>query len=74
MLRFFLILFLLTFTATVHATISSTTSRMDYTGNGAVDTYSYSYKIFANTDLLVTVRNTSDVETTLTLTTDYTWF
>ena len=72
MLRFFLILFLLTFTAPVHATISSTTSRMDYTGNGAVDTYSYSYKIFANTDLLVTVRNTSDVETTLTLTTDYT--
>jgi len=72
MFRFLLILFLLTFTAPVHATISSTTSRMDYTGNGAVDTYSYSYKIFANTDLLVTVRNTSDVETTLTLTTDYT--
>lgn len=72
MFRLLLILFLLTFTAPVHATISSTTSRMDYTGNGAVDTYSYSYKIFANTDLLVTVRDTDDVETTLTLTTDYT--
>lgn len=72
MLRFFLILFLLTFTAPVHATISSTTSRMDYTGNGAVDTYPYSYKIFANTDLRVTVKDTDDVETTLTLATDYT--
>lgn len=54
------------------ATVSSTSSRMDYTGNGAVDTYSYNFRIFANTDLLVTVRDTSDVETTLTLTTDYT--
>jgi hypothetical protein len=45
---------------------------MDYVGNGAVDTYSYSYKIFLNTDLLVTVRDTDDVETALTLTTDYT--
>jgi len=53
-------------------TITSTTSRNDYTGNGAVDTYAYGFKIFANTDLLVTVRNLSDVETTLVLTTDYT--
>ena len=52
--------------------ISSTTNRNDYTGNGAVDTYSYTFRIFANTDLLVTVRDTNDVETTLTLTTHYT--
>ena len=56
----------------VFATVSSTNSRMDYTGNGSVSTYSYTYRIFSNTDLLVTVRDTSDVETTLTLTTDYT--
>lgn len=52
--------------------IASTTNRISYTGNGAVDTYSYTFRIFANTDLLVTVRDTSEVETTLALTTDYT--
>jgi hypothetical protein len=51
---------------------SSTTNRVSYTGNGNVDTYSYTFKIFDDDDLLVTVRNTSDVETTLTKTTDYT--
>lgn len=63
---------MLALSAPAFATISSTNSRMDYTGNGAVDTYSYNFKIFTNTDLLVTVRDTDDVETTLTLTTDYT--
>lgn len=53
-------------------TLSSATSRVSYTGNGAVDTYSYTFKIFDQDDLLVTVKNTSDVETTLTITTDYT--
>jgi len=52
--------------------ISSTISRVDYTGNGAVDTYSYTFKIFDKEDLLVTVRDTSDVETTLTVDTHYT--
>lgn len=69
---FLAFMLMLALSAPAFATISSTTSRMDYTGNGAVDTYSYGYKIFANTDLLVTVRDTDDVETTLTLTTDYT--
>jgi len=53
-------------------TISSTTSRNDYTGNGVTGTYSYAYKILSDTDHLVTVRDTSDAETTLVLTTDYT--
>lgn len=53
-------------------TISSTTNRVAYTGNGSVDTYSYTFRVFANTDLLVTVKDTDDVETTLVLTTDYT--
>lgn len=63
---------MLALSAPAFATVSSTNSRMDYTGNGTVSTYSYTYRIFSNTDLLVTVRDTSDVETALTLTTDYT--
>jgi len=53
-------------------TISSSINRVDYTGNGAVDTYSYTFRIFSQEDLRVTVRDTNDSETTLTLTTDYT--
>ena len=55
-------------------TISSTTSRVEYTGNGAVDTYAYTFRIFVKGDLLVTVLNTATppVETTLTVDTDYT--
>ncbi len=53
-------------------TIPSETARNDYTGNGAADTYSYGFKIFAQTDLVVTQRDTDDVETTLTVDVDYT--
>jgi len=53
-------------------TISTETARDDYVGNGLLDTYSYTFKIFSSADLLVTVRDTDDVETTLALTTDYT--
>ena len=53
-------------------TLSSATSRVSYTGNGAVDTYAYTFKIFSEDDLLVTVRDTNGVETTLTIDTDYT--
>lgn len=53
-------------------TIESAVNRINYTGNGAVDTYAYPFRIVAQSDLLVTVRNLSNVETTLTLTTDYT--
>jgi hypothetical protein len=54
-------------------TISSTTSRNDYTGSDAVLIYAYSFRIFSDTDLRVTVRKISTgVETTLTKTTDYT--
>lgn len=52
--------------------LSSTTSRVSYTGNGSVDTYSYTFKVFDEDDLLVTVRDTSDAQTTLVKTTDYT--
>lgn len=52
--------------------LSSATNRNDYTGNGSVDTYSYTFKVFSEDHLVVTVRDTSDVETTLTKTTHYT--
>lgn len=53
--------------------ISSSTRRNDYVGNGANSVYAYSFKIFSQSDLTVKVRNTStEVETTLTITTDYT--
>lgn len=52
--------------------IASETAINRYTGNGAVDTYAYAFFILDETHLEVTVRNTSDVETTLTITTDYT--
>lgn len=53
-------------------TVSNQNTRMDFTGNGAVDTYSYTYKIFAASHLKVTQRDTDDVETLLVLDTDYT--
>lgn len=53
-------------------TVASTTNRNDYVGNGAVDTYSYSFRIFAETDLLVTIADTTGDETELILTTHYT--
>lgn len=52
-------------------TIGST-SRTDAVGNGAVDTYPYTFKIFAATDLRVTVLDTDGVETVLTYPTHYT--
>lgn len=53
-------------------TVSSETSRMKYIGNGATSIYAYNFKIFDESELLVTRRNLSDVETTLVLNTDYT--
>jgi len=52
--------------------ISSTVSRNDYVGNGAADTYPYTFRIFLKGDLLVTERDTDGVETTLTVDVDYT--
>jgi len=53
-------------------TISSVTNRMDYVGNGATASYSFTFKIFAKTDLKVTKRDTANVETTLAVDTDFT--
>ncbi len=52
-------------------TLASNVSRVDYVGNGATDTYPYTFKIFSESDLRVTVRSTDGVETTLSYPTDY---
>ncbi len=53
-------------------TVPSIVSRDNYVGNGAASVYAYNFKIFANTDLVVTVADLNDAETTLVLATDYT--
>jgi hypothetical protein len=53
-------------------TISSATNRNDYIGNGTADTFAYSFRILDDDHLLVTVRDSTGTETTLTKTTDYT--
>ena len=54
--------------------VLSTTNRNSYVGNDTANSYAYGFKVFAETDLVVTVKDTSSppVETTLALTTDYT--
>lgn len=52
--------------------ISSTTNSVSYTGNNTTDTYNYTFRILDESHLKVIVKDTSDVETELTLTTDYT--
>lgn len=53
--------------------LSSTTARVAYTGNNSTKVYSYGCRIFAETDLLVTVRLiATGAETLLVNTTDYT--
>lgn len=51
--------------------ISTTNNRNDYVGNGAVDTYPYTFRIFKKTDLKVT-KSSGGVETPLTVDIDYT--
>lgn len=53
-------------------TLSNTLTRNNYTGTGAAQTFTYAFPISDQSHLVVTVRNTSGVETTLTITTDYT--
>ena len=53
-------------------TISSTTVKNSYVGNGTLDTFNYTFKIFADSDLQVIIRDASATETVKTLTTHYT--
>ena len=53
-------------------TISNTTDRTQYTSSGET-TFAYTFKILADADILVVTTNlTTGVDTTWTLTTDYT--
>ena len=53
-------------------TISSTTVRNSYSGDGSTVTFSYTFKIFAETDLEVIIRDDATAtETTQTLNTNY---
>jgi len=53
--------------------LTSTTNRVSYTGDGSDTTFDYAFKIFATSELLVTVRNnTTNTESTQTLSSDYT--
>ena len=53
-------------------TISSTTVKNSYSGYGTLDTFNYTFKIFADSDLQVIIRDASATETVKTLTTHYT--
>lgn len=55
----------------VHATISTEITRISYSGNGSTTVFPYTFKVFANTDLQVIVRDSSGNETIQTLTTHY---
>jgi len=51
--------------------VSSTTNKVSYNGDGSTATFSYTFKIFANADLQVTIRDANGTETTQTLDTEY---
>ena len=53
-------------------TISSTTVKNSYNGNGSTATFSYTFKIFQDSDLQVIIRSSNGTETVKTLTTHYT--
>jgi hypothetical protein len=52
-------------------TVSTGPTRNDYDGNGVAYDFPYTFRIFAATDLLVTVRDLDGIETVLTYGTDY---
>jgi parallel beta-helix repeat protein len=53
-------------------TISTTESRISYNGNGVTTVFSFPYRFLVNGDLVVVEVSAAGVETTKTLTTDYT--
>ena len=54
-------------------TLSSGANYNNYTGDGTLDTYSYTFRIIAETDIVITIADDDGEEfDELTLTTDYT--
>ena len=52
--------------------ISSEVLRSEYTGNGVTDTFPITFPFLSSTDIQVIKRDTSEVQTTLTVNVDYT--
>lgn len=52
--------------------VNTTTNRIQYNGNGSTTAFSFPYKFFANSDLVVIKTSSLGVDTTLAITTDYT--
>jgi len=53
-------------------TISSTTVKNSYSGDGSTTTFSYTFKIFQDSDIQVIIRSANGTETVKTITTHYT--
>jgi len=53
-------------------TISSTTVKNSYAGDNSTTTFSYTFKIFQDSDIQVIIRSANGTETTKTITTHYT--
>lgn len=53
-------------------TVSTTTNKVSYAGNGSTTAFAFTFRIFAEADLRVIVRDANGVETVQTLTTHYT--
>lgn len=53
-------------------TVSTEIDHNDYTGNGVTTSFPYAFRVFKKSDLVVTVIDTDENITTLTLDTDYT--
>ena len=53
-------------------TVSTTIIKSSHNGNGSTTTFAYSFKIFADTDLVVIIRSSTGTETTKSLSTHYT--
>jgi hypothetical protein len=53
-------------------TISNTSIKNSYSGNNSTATFNYTFKIFANSDLQVIIRDATGTETVKTITTHYT--
>ncbi len=53
-------------------TVSTTTNKVSYSGTGSQTVFAYAFKIFADGDLDVYIRDTNGTETLQTITTNYT--
>jgi len=53
-------------------TISSTTVKNSYSGDSTTTTFTYTFKIFQDSDIQVIIRSSTGTETTKTITTHYT--